>query len=68
MTARFTVAVTAPGLDRLPISFEANSAAEAYDLVLSKAVYDALEVKVTDEKGKEIGLDELSKLANRLAE
>jgi hypothetical protein len=48
--------------------FQAFSASEAYDLVLSKAVYASLQVTVTDEAGKEISLEELSQLAGRLRE
>ena len=66
MPAPFTV--TAWGPERPEMTFRATSAGEAYDLVLSKAVYASLQARVTDENGKEITLEELSRLANRLAE
>ena len=65
MTAPFTV--TAWGRERPPMTFQARSASEAYDLVLNQAVYASLEVRVTDEAGKE-SLEELSNLAGRLSE
>lgn len=66
MTAPFTV--TAWGRERPPMTFQARTASEAYDLVLNKAVYASLEVRVTDEAGEEISLEELSQLAGRLRE
>ena len=65
MTAPFTVTTWGP---ERSMRFQAFSASEAYDLVLSKAVYASLEVRVTDEAGKEISLEELSNLAGRLSE
>ena len=65
MTAPFTVTTWGP---ERSMRFQAFSASEAYDLVLSKAVYASLQVTVTDEAGKEISLEELSNLAGRLSE
>ena len=50
MTAPFTVTTWGP---ERSMRFQAFSASEAYDLVLSKAVYASLQVTVTDEAGKE---------------
>lgn len=45
------------------MTFSARSAAEAYDLVLDKAVYAALQVRVLNEDAQEINLDQLSAMA-----
>lgn len=55
--------ITTWGPERPPVTFPASSAAEAYDIVLDKAVYASLQVKVTNNAGQEISLDQLSVLA-----
>jgi hypothetical protein len=48
--------------------FPAHNAYHAYDLVLMKAVYPSLQVTVTDAAGKEISLDDLARMANRISD
>ena len=60
MTSRpFTITTWGP--ERPQMTFTAATAAEAYELVLNKAVYASLQVRVTRD-GQELTLDELAVL------
>ena len=62
----FTITTWGPNHPRL--MFPAYNAYHAYDLVLMKAIYPSLQVTVTDAVGKEISLEDLTHMANRLSE
>ena len=59
----FAYTVTAWGPERPEMAFRVDTAAQAYALVLDKAVYASLQVRVANSTGEEITLDELCKLA-----
>ena len=59
----FAYTVTAWGPERPEMAFPVDTAAQAYALVLDKAVYASLQVRVANSAGEEITLDELCKLA-----
>lgn len=61
--SRFTV--TASGPERDAMTFRADNALLAYEIALNKSVYASLQVKVTDETGREISLEELHELAKQ---
>ena len=65
-TSSFTV--TTWGFQQPRMSFHADNAYHAYDLVLMKAIYRSLQVNVIDAAGREISLDEIARLADRLSE
>lgn len=59
----FAYTVTAWGPERPEMAFRVNTAAQAYALVLDKAVYASLEVRVTNGAGEEVSLEQLSQEA-----
>lgn len=62
---KFTI--VAWGSERPSMTFTANSAVEAYELALDKAVYAALEVRIRNERGEMLTLEELRRLAQHEA-
>jgi hypothetical protein len=50
------------------MSFYADNAYQAYDLVLMKAIYRSMQVTVIDARGNEISLHEIARMAGRLRE
>lgn len=60
--------VTTWGPERPPMVFSADTAAEAYKLVLNKAVYASLEVRVADPDGHDLSLEALAEMARQEAD
>lgn len=50
------------------MTFRADNALLAYEIALNKSVYASLQVKITDEAGNEVSLEDLHDLAHLEAE
>lgn len=60
--------VIAWGPERPPMTFRADNALLAYEIALNKSVHASLQVKITDEDGNEVSLEDLHDLARIEAE
>lgn len=50
------------------MTFRADNALLAYEIALNKSIYASLQVKITDEAGNEVSLEDLHDLAHLEAE